>query len=82
MTERKQAELLRNGQNRILEMVASNASLEDVLLELTQFAEAQLDGILVSDPASRREIADTSSRRRTKLADQLPAGDRGRTYRT
>ena len=48
MTERKQAELLRNGQNRILEMVASNASLEDVLLELTRFAEAQLDGILVS----------------------------------
>lgn len=48
MTERKKAELLRNGQNRILEMVASSGSLDDVLLELTRFAEAQLDGILVS----------------------------------
>jgi diguanylate cyclase (GGDEF)-like protein/PAS domain S-box-containing protein len=57
MTERKQAELLRNGQNRILEMVASNASLDDVLLEITRFAEAQLAGILVSvlllDPKSQ-----------------------------
>jgi len=57
MTERKQAELLRNGQNRILEMVASNASLDDVLLELTRFAEAQLAGIFVSilllDPKSQ-----------------------------
>jgi diguanylate cyclase (GGDEF)-like protein/PAS domain S-box-containing protein len=48
MTERKQAELLRNGQNHILEMIASNASLQDVLLELSMFAEAQLDGIQVS----------------------------------
>ncbi|MBL8905962.1 MAG: EAL domain-containing protein [Rhizobiales bacterium] len=48
MTERKQAELLRNGQNHILEMVASNASLQDVLRALAMFAESQLDGILVS----------------------------------
>lgn len=48
MTERKQAEFLRDGQNRILEMIASNASLDDVLVKLTRFAEAQLAGILVS----------------------------------
>jgi len=48
MTERKQAELMRNGQTRILEMVASNASLDDVLHQLTTFAESQLEGIAVS----------------------------------
>ena len=48
MTERKQAELIRNGQNHILEMIASNANLQDVLLELAAFAEAQLQEIKVS----------------------------------
>ncbi|MFO0992134.1 MAG: GGDEF and EAL domain-containing protein [Hyphomicrobiales bacterium] len=48
MTERKQAELLRNGQNRILEMIASNANLQDILLDLAKLAETQLHGIQVS----------------------------------
>ncbi len=57
MTERKKGEFLRIGQNHILEMVASNASLQDVLLELARFSEAQMHGIKVSilllDPNSQ-----------------------------
>ena len=48
ITERKQEEFLRSGQARILEMIASNASLLDVLHELTVFAESRLSGIAVS----------------------------------
>jgi len=48
MTDRKKEELIRLGQARILEMVASSASLDSVLQELTVFVESQLDKILAS----------------------------------
>jgi|GEM_PF-516903 len=48
ITERKQAENLLAGQKQILEMIATNANLPDVLNGLVQFVETQIDGILCS----------------------------------
>jgi diguanylate cyclase (GGDEF)-like protein/PAS domain S-box-containing protein len=48
ITERKRADALRAGEARILEMIAMNAPLEDVLDALMRVAEAQLDGIVCS----------------------------------
>lgn len=48
ITARKQADVLRNGQANILEMIATSAPLEDVLDRLMRFVEAQLKGIFGS----------------------------------
>ena len=45
ITDRKIADHLRNGEGRILEMIATDAALEEILKELVFFIEAQLDGI-------------------------------------
>jgi diguanylate cyclase (GGDEF)-like protein/PAS domain S-box-containing protein len=45
VTARKQAEDFRNGQAQILEMVATNARLEDILDHLTRLIESQLVGV-------------------------------------
>jgi diguanylate cyclase (GGDEF)-like protein/PAS domain S-box-containing protein len=48
ITARKRADALRDGQARILEMIATSASLEDVLEHLMRLIESQLVGILGS----------------------------------
>lgn len=48
ITARKQADVLRDGQAQILEMIATSAPLEDVLDRLMRFVEAQLKGIFGS----------------------------------
>ncbi|WP_245279182.1 EAL domain-containing protein [Mesorhizobium loti] len=48
ITERKKADLLRDGQAHILEMIATGASLEDVLDRLVRLIESQLTGIFGS----------------------------------
>ena len=48
ITERKRAEILSEGQAKILEMIAMRAHLEDVLLHLMQLIESQLSGIYCS----------------------------------
>jgi PAS domain S-box-containing protein len=48
VTERKQAEALRDGENRILEMIARDAPLEEILEKLVQVMEAQFAGLLCS----------------------------------
>jgi diguanylate cyclase (GGDEF)-like protein/PAS domain S-box-containing protein len=48
ITARKQADDLRNGQAQILEMIAANARLEDVLDRLMRQTESQLTGIFGS----------------------------------
>jgi len=45
ISERKQAEALRLGQNRLLEMIAKDAPLEDTLTRLAQLIESQSDGL-------------------------------------
>ena len=45
ITDRKRADLLRSEEGRILEMIATDVALEDVLKELIFFIESQLDGI-------------------------------------
>ncbi len=45
ITARKLAERLRDGQARILEMIATNAPLADVLDQLARLIEAQLPGV-------------------------------------
>ena len=48
ITARKQADVLRNGQAHILEMIAMSAPLEDVLDRLMRLVESQLTGIIGS----------------------------------
>ncbi|MGE0004934.1 MAG: EAL domain-containing protein [Parvibaculaceae bacterium] len=45
ITDRKRTDLLRIGEGRILEMIATDAALEEVLREIIFFIEAQLEGI-------------------------------------
>jgi diguanylate cyclase (GGDEF)-like protein/PAS domain S-box-containing protein len=58
ITERKLADALRDGRTQILEMMAKNAPLEDVLDRLVRLVESQLTGIfgsvLLVDEAGRR----------------------------
>ena len=48
VTERKQAEALRDGESRILEMIARDAPLEETLEQLVRVMEAQFAGLLCS----------------------------------
>lgn len=48
ITERNRAEALREGQNRVLEMIALDAPLEDSLSTLQRCVEAQHEGMLSS----------------------------------
>jgi PAS domain S-box-containing protein len=48
VTERKRAEALRDGESHILEMIARDASLEEILESLVRVVEAQFAGLLCS----------------------------------
>jgi PAS domain S-box-containing protein len=48
ITERKRAEALRDGESRILEMIARDARLEETLETLVRVVEAQFAGLLCS----------------------------------
>jgi len=48
VTERKRAEALRDGESRILEMIARDARLEEILESLVRVVEAQFAGLLCS----------------------------------
>ena len=48
VTERKRAEALRDGESHILEMIARDASLEEILENLVRVVEAQFAGLLCS----------------------------------
>jgi len=48
VTERKRAEALRDGESRILEMIARDAPLEEILENLVRVVEAQFAGLLCS----------------------------------
>jgi PAS domain S-box-containing protein len=48
ITERKRAEALRDGESRILEMIAREAPLEEILENLVLVVEAQFTGLLCS----------------------------------
>src|SRR5256886_8318332 len=48
VTERKWAEALRDGESRILEMIARDAPLEEILESLVRVVEAQFAGLLCS----------------------------------
>jgi PAS domain S-box-containing protein len=48
VTERKRAEALRDGESRILEMIARDAAVEEILDKLVRVVEAQFAGLLCS----------------------------------
>jgi PAS domain S-box-containing protein len=48
VTERRRAEALRDGESRILEMIASDAQLGEILEKLVRVVEAQFPGLLCS----------------------------------
>ena len=76
ITERKRAEALLAGQNRILEMIARGRPLAETLDGLTRFIEAQCAGMMSTPPKSRRSIAE--GRRGSTDAGRL-VGDRAST---
>ena len=67
ITERKLAEALRDGQAKILEMIATSAPLEDVLDRLMRLVESQLTGIFAS-----LLLLDDGARLRHGAAPSLP----------
>jgi len=69
ITERKQAEALRIGQNEVLEMMATAQPLHQVLAHLTQVIEQQTHGII----ACLALIDDSGARIQACIAPQLPA---------
>jgi PAS domain S-box-containing protein len=48
ITDRKRAEVLRDGQGRVLEMIATNAPLPQTLAALARLIESQAEGMLCS----------------------------------
>ena len=48
VTDRERGEALRNGERRVLEMIARDAPLEETLEKLVRTMEAQFDGLLCS----------------------------------
>jgi diguanylate cyclase (GGDEF)-like protein/PAS domain S-box-containing protein len=69
ITERKLADSLRDGQARILEMIAMSAPLEDVLEHLVILVESQFKGII----GSVMLLDETRTRLRRGAAPSLPA---------
>ncbi len=48
ITNRKRAENLRAGQSRVLELIATNVALSEVLVNLIRFVESETNGLLCS----------------------------------
>ena len=81
ITERKRAELLRDGENCILEMIARDALLEEILENLVRVVEAQFAGLLCSvllldedGQHARHGAAPSLPEAYSKAIDGLPIG--------
>jgi diguanylate cyclase (GGDEF)-like protein/PAS domain S-box-containing protein len=68
ITERRLAEALRDGQAKVLEMIAMSAPLEDVLEQLVHLTESQFTGII----GSVMLLDETGTRLRHGAAPSLP----------
>ncbi|MER8593684.1 PAS-domain containing protein [Mesorhizobium sp. M1182] len=71
ITARKQAEILRDGQAHILEMIAKSAPLEDVLERLMRLVESQLGGDIRFGLAARQGWQPLAPRRRAEPGERL-----------
>jgi diguanylate cyclase (GGDEF)-like protein/PAS domain S-box-containing protein len=87
ITERRQADLLRDGQAQILEEIATGVSLETVLEHLVHLIESQLarivGSILLLDGDGvhlRRVAAPSVAPAFAKAMDGIPVGDKGGGY--
>ncbi|HYC41908.1 MAG TPA: EAL domain-containing protein [Noviherbaspirillum sp.] len=69
ITERRRADMLREGQNRVLEMIAIDTPLEDSLGALQRCIEAQHEGMLTSVVL----LDEGGGRTRACIAPSLPA---------
>ena len=81
VTERKQAEALRDGESRILEMIARDGPLEEILENLVRVVEAQFAGLLCSvllldedGQRARHGAAPSLPESYIKVIDGLPIG--------
>jgi PAS domain S-box-containing protein len=81
VTELKRAEALRDGESRILEMIARDAPLEEILENLVRVVEAQFAGLLCSvllldedGQHARHGAAPSLPEPYTKAIDGLPIG--------
>jgi PAS domain S-box-containing protein len=81
VTERKRAEALREGESRILEMIARDAPLEEILEKLVRVVEAQFAGLLCSvllldedGQHVRHGAAPSLPKAYSKAIDGLPIG--------
>jgi hypothetical protein len=67
--KRKRAEVLRDGQSQILQMIAMSAPLEEVLGQSDASRRIAADGDLWLRPAARRRGDALAARRRAELAE-------------
>jgi PAS domain S-box-containing protein len=81
VTERKQAEALRDGESHILEMIARDGPLEEILENLVRVVEAQFAGLLCSvllldedGQRARHGAAPSLPESYTRVIDGLPIG--------
>jgi len=81
VTERKQAEALRDGESHILEMIARDGPLEEILENLVRVVEAQFAGSLCSvllldedGQRARHGAAPSLPESYTKVMDGIPIG--------
>ena len=81
VTERNRAEALRDGESRILEMIARDAPLEQILVQLVRVVEAQFAGLFCSvllldenGQHVRHGAAPSLPAPYTKAIDGLPIG--------
>jgi PAS domain S-box-containing protein len=81
VTERKQAEALRDGESHILEMIARDGPLEEILENLVRVVEAQFAGLLCSvllldedGQRARHGAAPSLPESYTKVIDGLSIG--------
>ncbi len=84
VTERKRAEALREGESRILEMIARDARLEEILESLVRVVESQFAGLLCSvllldedGQHTRHGAAPSLPKAYTKAIDGLCIGPKG-----
>ena len=82
VTDRKRAEALRDGESRILEMIARDAPLEETLGSLVLVVEAQFAGLLCSVLLLDEDGPAHATRRRSQPSQVLFRGDQRSSHRT
>ncbi len=80
--DRKRAEALRDGESRILEMIARDAPLEEILEQLVRVVEAQFADLICSVLLLDEDGQHAAAWRRSEPSSSLPQGHQRPLHRT